>query len=311
MKHKYKVGDRVVYTLDGRTGNPDLNGWAGKIIGMDNSLMPYTVEFDDSYVDAMEDRRFGGKKGHCWHCAEDHLTLEAENPAQPDRLDGFTPYKFETQKGETEMENTKAWTPEEDAKMAQLKAEGKSAKEISEIIGRSFSAVNTRWSYLQRAKGEPTNPKAPKKQEGELNDLEKVMAEQIKELTERKEQLETEIKDLCDSLEKACAENHDLLEKICKLEDQLVQMDAEATDVKAALAQTEEQRDEAMQDLREVEKRIEKEDHEQIIHFKNLLCRRDAKIDTLQHELVGVYRTALKLAERCLKHSDNEEIPQI
>ena len=80
---KYKVGDRVIYHSDNYCGNPDLDGWAGKIIGVDGSATPYTVEFDDSYIEALPDERFGGKTGHCWHCTESHLTLEAEKSELP------------------------------------------------------------------------------------------------------------------------------------------------------------------------------------------------------------------------------------
>ncbi len=318
MKHKYKVGDRVVYRIvDDIYSNADLHGRAGRIIGIDQTRTPYTVEFDEPYCDAMEDHRFGGKKGHCWHCTENHLTLEADIPAQPDRLAGFFPYNFENTikitKGEKEMEYNRSWSPEEDAKLTQLKAEGKKAAEIARIIGRSLSSVNCRWSDMQRSKKTDDAPTvaAPEKQEGELNDLEQAMAEQIKELTAKKEQLETEIKDLCDSLEKACAENKALLEKICTLEEALVQRDAEATDARATVALIEEQLDETKNALREAKEKIANENQDQVDHFRNLLCKRDSKIDALQHELVGVYRTALKLAERCLEYRDHEEIPQI
>ena len=80
---KYKVGDRVIYQSDAYSGNSDLDGMAGKIIGVDGSALPYTVEFDDSYIDAIYDERFGGKLGHCWHCTESHLTLEAEKLKLP------------------------------------------------------------------------------------------------------------------------------------------------------------------------------------------------------------------------------------
>ncbi len=311
MKHKYKVGDRVVYQPDGRSGNPDLSGWAGKIIGIDGSVLPYTVEFDDAYVDAMDDLRFGGKKGHCWHCAEHHLVLEEENPTHTSRLEGFEPFK---KKGETDMNETVVWTKEMDEKMAAMKAQNKTAAEIGAALGISVSSVYCRTKTLKRRETkEGSGRPKPQTNTGELNDLEKVMSETITELKTENDSLRGDIKSLEDRNSELKVENLHYKEEYTAISEALKATKEELSDTLTALAQTEEQLEEALQSLREADSKLKDANQlsldeytKTIKDFSDKLKLRDNKIRSLQGELAQVYRTALRLADRCLLPSYGE-----
>lgn len=84
-KHKFKLGDRVVYRItDGGPGNTDLEGRHGRIIYVDKlpqSRCPYTVEFDQGYADGVTDYRarenkIEPKQWHGWFCREGNLHKE-------------------------------------------------------------------------------------------------------------------------------------------------------------------------------------------------------------------------------------------
>lgn len=71
----------------------------------------------------------------------------------------------------------KAWSKEEEEQLIQLRAEGVPYKEISEIMGRSYSAVKTKGSYIITSKHPRTSPKTPMAEQesralSDLNDLE-------------------------------------------------------------------------------------------------------------------------------------------
>ena len=73
---KYKVGGRVVYRAN-ETGNTELNGEVGTVIGIDSTEAPYTVRFDNSIYGMGTDERFykvGQPRGHDWFCKEEHLS---------------------------------------------------------------------------------------------------------------------------------------------------------------------------------------------------------------------------------------------
>lgn len=79
-KHKFKVGDRVVYNAV-EFGNTDLDGKIGTIVYVDSTAAPYTVSFDDwrDEYNGVHDLRAekGGAKYPPftqWFCAEQNLT---------------------------------------------------------------------------------------------------------------------------------------------------------------------------------------------------------------------------------------------
>ena len=79
-KHKFKVGDRVVYQPM-RAGNPDIAGWHGTVTYIDSQEACYTVELDDAYIEGMTDERvrangFEPQRGHSWFAKEENLVRE-------------------------------------------------------------------------------------------------------------------------------------------------------------------------------------------------------------------------------------------
>lgn len=142
---KFKPGDRVIYRCDhdGCTGRPDLDGHAGTVIGVDGTRIPYTVEFDDAFPDAAEDIRFGGRKGHCWHCTESHLT-EEDNGS-----------KKTIKSKEKEMERYE-WTPERDEVVVTMLKAGDDYADICDRLGIKEEQLKNRLYKLRKA--DPTLP---------------------------------------------------------------------------------------------------------------------------------------------------------
>lgn len=317
MKHKYKVGDRVVYHPDECSGNSELSGWKGTIIGTDNSLMPYTVEFDDFYANAMEDERFGGKKGHCWHCSEKHLTLES------------TVKKNETteETEESDMTEPMKWTEEATNTFLTMKQEGKTAKEIAAALNTTEQAIYSKTKAMKNKLSQIKNPakkKDPPKT-AELNDLEKVMSETITEQKGEIDRLHGDVKDLERSLCEAHEENTKLLDQIRDLTEKVASLESELLDKASALTSTEEQLDECLGDLQKAKEAYEhtqerleelenryKDDTETIYKrdaaikaFRELIANKDEKIFKLEHDLKRATNIALGITEKFLQ---NEEI---
>lgn len=76
-KHKFAVGDRVVYHAV-ESGNGWLDGMVGTVIYVDNTRCPYTVEFEDPIMDGVTDSRavqlgFEPRPWHGWFCREENL----------------------------------------------------------------------------------------------------------------------------------------------------------------------------------------------------------------------------------------------
>ena len=78
-KHKFAVGDRVIYHAN-VSGNGWLNGMEGRIIYVDGTRCHYTVQFDVPIAEGNTDYR-ARKNGiepdpWCgWFCREENLTL--------------------------------------------------------------------------------------------------------------------------------------------------------------------------------------------------------------------------------------------
>lgn len=261
-----------MYRCDVWSGNADLDGRAGTVIGVDGTRSPYTVEFDKELPDAMEDRRFGGKKGHCWCCTESHL-IEENGGAD----DGPSDESTNEKEKETMAREYVKWTDEEDAKLLSMKAEGKSHDEMAAELKKTPDQCKNRLYYLRKVKGkfglsDKTEPSAadqaiartqPKEtpqeeQKGELNDLEKTMAETITEQKEEIDRLNGDVADLGGSLCLANEENTRLLDQIGTLTEKVASLESEIADTKNALAQTETQLDEERAAMRNVCADLEK-----------------------------------------------------
>jgi hypothetical protein len=261
-KRKYKVGDRVVYLCDTWSGNADLNGRSGTVIGVYGTTSPYTVEFDDELPDAMEERRFGGKKGHCWCCTESHL-ISDENTNEKEK--------------ETMGREYVKWTDEEDAKLLSMKSEGKTNDEMASELKKTPVQCYKRLYYMQKVNGKfgitnKTEPSAvemaeatnqtdepPKEeQKGDLNDLEKVLSEIINEQKAEIDQLNGCVKDLENKLVDTIDEKTDLQAKIVTLVEDKENLIQELHDTASALEKTEEYLDNEREAMRNASVELEK-----------------------------------------------------
>lgn len=271
-KRKYKVGDRVVYLCDTWSGNADLNGLSGTVIGVYGTTAPYTVEFDNELPDAMEDRRFGGKKGHCWCCNDSHLIEE--------NLLADEGYSYEnTNEKEKEAMGREyvKWTDDEDAKLLSMKSEGKTTDEMASELKKTPVQCYNRLYYMQKVKGkfgitDKTEPSAVEKaeattqteeppkeeQKGDLNDLEKVLSEIISEQNEEIDQLNGCVKDLENKLVETIDETTDLQAKIVTLVEDKANLIQELHDTASALEKTEEDLDNEREAMRNASVELEK-----------------------------------------------------
>lgn len=307
-----------MYRCDG-TGNPDLHGRHGKIIGVDKSFSPYTVEFDDELPDAMEDRRFGGKKGHCWCCTESHLRSEKEDGGADD---GSSDHRI-NEKGETTMAREYVkWTDEQDEKLLSMKAEGMSWDEMAVKLNMDPVQVKNRLYYLKKVKGKfgltdktetDTTPQPEglthseepqeEEQEGELNDLEKVLAETITEQKAEIDRLQGTVKDLEECLCKAHEENTRLYDQIGTLTEKVASLESELKDTATALEQTENQLDEEREALRNAAAELEKakaleDDFKSMVEtyaaetekYKGMYYKLDRKYEEMSHEFTEILR---------------------
>lgn len=221
------------------------------------------------------------------------------------------------------MEPNNVWTPEEDAKITQMKAEGKTAQEIASALGRSFSAVNTRWYNLKKAReqGDEKTPETIEKTEGEMSALEKTMSEIITEQKGEIDRLNGAIKDLERSLCKAHEENTRLLDQIGVLTEKAASLESDHQDTATTLAKTEEQLDEALQSGRDTELELKKarerlealegdskigadlvRDKEATIsRMREMIAKKDSKIEELETNLNRATNVALGMAEKFLQ----------
>ena len=74
---KFKVGDREVYNAV-NCGNGWLNGMIGRVIYVDGTRCPYTVEFDEPLSEGVTDYRarengINPRQWHGWFCREENL----------------------------------------------------------------------------------------------------------------------------------------------------------------------------------------------------------------------------------------------
>lgn len=306
-----------MYRCDVWSGNADLDGRAGTVIGVDGTTSPYTVEFDKELPDAMEDRRFGGKKGHCWCCTESHL-IEENGGAD----DGPSDESTNEKEKETMAREYVKWTDEEDAKLLSMKAEGKSHEEMADELKKTPDQCYNRLYYLRKVKGkfgltDKTEPAAAEKaeattkpeetpqeeQKGELNDLEKTMAETITELTSENDDLKGTVADLEGSLCLADDENTRLLDQIGTLTEKVASLESELTDTKNALAQTETALDEEREAMRNVCADLEKAKEAEAGLTQMVESAVKAKED-YRSRLVEVNR---KYEELSLEYSENSQ----
>ena len=301
--NQYKIGDRVVYHAGERSGNRELDGWVGTVIGTDTSRMPYTVEFDEPYAGAMDDERFGGKKGHCWHCAAEHLS--AADVSVP---------------GAPSVGNRKrqaGWSPEELQRLKAMKEAGRTARQIGQVLGRTEHAVAFQWGMIRKrerkeeAQGRVESPAteemaegARESEAGQMGELETALSEVIRELKGENDALQGENAEL----RQVCAEQLErigqLTEETLRLTESSEALRAELTDTAGALASTESQLDELRRELtgvrgtlKHTQKRLEQQE-ETYREDTELLYQREVRIKTLEQLITDKDERIERLEER-------------
>lgn len=237
--HKFKVGDRVVYRAV-ESGNTDLDGRCGTVVLVDSTAAPYTVRFDEPYVDAVRDMRCGGsttERWHDWWCKEENLS-----PIGVRRKPVKKNARQAPKRGEDGMKRNHEWTESEDKLISEMLEQGESVVDITDRIGVDYVDMKNHLYALRKA--DPTFPRCMKRGRagvineefdrafeedgqsktdgiagGSLNDLEAAMAEQIQELIEKVKLLERRNGELKD-------QNAELESQGAKLEGELKNYEA-------------------------------------------------------------------------------------
>lgn len=202
---RFKVGDRVIYHVGSGVGYDMLDGRVGTVIGVDTSNLPYTVEFDEEFPDAMEDLFFGGKPGHCWCCANERLSPTGTKRKNKKGNPGYA------------GENC-GMTEAEVSKVREMIEAGEPMVNIADVLGMPLITLKNKLYVLRQR--DPSFPRAHRggKREkhevgggedapgdrvertlesscerlaagGTLNDLEAVLADRVRELTEECESM--------------------------------------------------------------------------------------------------------------------------
>ena len=160
-RRKYKVGDRVVYRAV-ESGNTDLDGRVGTVVGIDGTAAPYTVRFDEPYVDAVRDERFGGsavERWHDWWCKEENLSsIGVRIPVKKNEKNESKEGKeYGMAKGQKKHE----WTDAEDRLIREMLEAGESVVNICDRIGVDYVDMKNHLHKLRRE--DPTFPRCMKR----------------------------------------------------------------------------------------------------------------------------------------------------
>ena len=325
QSNQYKIGDRVVYHAGERAGNRELDGHVGTVIGTDGSRMPYTVEFDEPYANAMDDERFGGKKGHCWHCAAEHLSL----------LDALA---ADAQVQAKDKSERSCWSAEDLARLKEMKEAGMTARRIAQALGRTEAAIGFQWTQMKkrerasrengaqaaessdRADGEELPAEQSPTGEGTLNGLEQALSEIVSELKTENDALRGEAEDLRQTCVESAERITRLTEENLRLSEEAESLRAELTDTAGALSAAEEDMDELRAELQKVKSVLqrtqrlleEKEKSYQadtellyqrgsrLEQMEQLLSAKDTLIERLESQLSRATNVALGVTERLL-----------
>ena len=204
------------------------------------------------------------------------------------------------------------WTESMDLRVREMATAGKSASEIAAALYIKKEQVYSRLAYLKQ-KGYViggldgrTMPKmGDDKKKGKLNDMEKAMAETIRELTEERDNIAERLAvyehDYGDLLKK----NENCLSQIAELSQTVEQMRGEVADTQEALSRTEIQLDEARREaaahlakvgeqiktISDLEARVFGAESDQLAKYleigklKDRLDGRDAEIEELTRRL--------------------------
>lgn len=309
----FSIGDRVVYHPL-RYGNVDIDGREGTVIYIDGTECPYTVLFDEPFAGGLGESRShlptDKTLGRCYFA-------KAENLSKATRRTDINLKK----ESETDMDRIK-WTPELEEQLLSLKAQKKTNAEIAYALGTSISVVKNRLIYIKtrskpKEKGSSTTQQP---QKGELNDLEQVLSETVRELTAERDRLADALrvyeKDYAELLQK----NEACISQVAESMTQCEQLRGELKDMQEALARTEEQLDEEraaalahldkvteqVKTISALESRVFNAESDllgkdmEIGKLKDKLDGRDAEIDELTGRLERAAGKAGELLTQCL-----------
>ena len=193
-----------------------------------------------------------------------------------------------------------SWTEEEVKDLIVMYENGVRTSEMARRLGRSDGAVSGKiWQLRDQGRlpnredtdraepvgvGADDSPKAPTEERGELNPLEKEMANTI---TQQREEID-KLKRENERLEK---ENDGLLEKGIELHNRASDLDQELQSTRKALADTEQQFDEY--------RKLEHAGADAILaRYEKELERTEAEISRLTRALERANRIALGVVER-------------
>lgn len=230
------------------SGNTDLDGRCGTVVLVDSTAAPYTVRFDEPYVDAVRDMRCGGsttERWHDWWCKEENLS-----PIGVRRKPVKKNARQAPKRGEDGMKRNHEWTEAEDKLIREMLEQGESVVNICDRIGVDYVDMKNHLYTLRKA--DPTFPRCMKRgsagvineefdrafeedggrsesrpysgeHKGELNELERVLSERVKELTEENDDLATKNAELA-------TRNVKLAEQVAELTRQRDELEARCED---------------------------------------------------------------------------------
>lgn len=200
------------------------------------------------------------------------------------------------------------WTPELETELLRLKGEKKSNAEIAYALGISISQVKNRLIYIKQreqrqALTPPTNGVSEDEATGELGELESVMAETIRELTEERDNLAERLAVYEHIREIADGEIERMKASLAEKADEVEQMRGEVADMQEALSRTEIQLDEAR---RETAAHLAKVG-EQIKVISSL----EKRVSELEGELEGANEDVITMQETiALRNEDIDELTE-
>ena len=188
-----------------------------------------------------------------------------------------------------------SWTEEEVKDLIKMRENGVTTAEIARGLGRTEGAVSGKLSLLKsqgKIKDDDKASNGAPEERGELNPLEKEMANTITQQREEIEKLTARIAELEASNKELEKENDGLLDKGIELHNRASDLDRELQDTRAALAETEQQFD-------EYRRETESSGADAILaRYEQELERAEAEISRLTRSNERANRIALGVVEK-------------
>ncbi len=314
-KHKFKIGDRVVYRCRGQGGNGWLDGEAGvvKHISDYGSNYDYDVEFDRIIPENMGLAHFGIRDGHGWACTEEHLQAEGS-----DEEDGGPDIKEKKKEEERLMgRRTNAdnidWA-KADYIIRDRRQKGEAFEKIGETLGCHRDTVRNRYKKLveigfikeddHACENREEETVADTEKKAELNELEEAMAAVISEQKEEIDFLQGRVRGLESEVAARTEEAMEAKRLVVKQEECIAELEGELQGVEDALKIAEESMDEERQqkellakELVAAREALESKEASFMSGIQETLRRYDERIKEISEERDRYLRLALRLSE--------------